>query len=96
MHQDGSIVSKCSERWPTREQAQAVLDKYQPKHEWKHGDVFRLNGLTAYTMMYIDTCTPDDPPSVVYVNDNTRACGPTAEYLAGAMFLFNIKDRLNG
>lgn len=33
MHRDGEIVHGAAEYWPTKAEAQAVLDKYQPKHD---------------------------------------------------------------
>jgi len=39
MHSNGKIYCGCYEYFPTPEDAQAVLDKFQPKHEWKHGDI---------------------------------------------------------
>ncbi|KKL97296.1 hypothetical protein LCGC14_1835880 [marine sediment metagenome] len=99
MHRDGEIVYGAPEYWPTEEQAQAVLDKFQPEHVWEHGDVFKSfknDGL----MMLIDLGTRYDPePRSVFYLPNVRRFGvyitSVEEYLEKATFLFNIKERLD-
>ena len=91
MHRDGSIVSRCSERWPTREQAQAVLDKYQPPHVWEHGDVFKNE---TCLWIYLE---PDGIPRVLSLDCPECDCnvGSTPSIqLSNAEFLFNIKEKL--
>ena len=91
LHSDGSIY-ETTEYWPTRELAQAVLDKYQPvpKHVWKHGDVFKTPGYLI--MMFVKT--HDKPAKVIYLNDDMNATCKTQEYLGNATFLFNIREKL--
>ncbi|KKK57424.1 hypothetical protein LCGC14_3054590, partial [marine sediment metagenome] len=97
MHSDGSVLNTC-EYWPTRELAQAVLDKYQPAHVWVHGDVFD-DGNGQWPKIYIHIM--GEKPQVF------RLCGPIGENgmptlsmvksytnCPGVTFLFNIKDKL--
>lgn len=98
LHSDGQSLSTI-EFWPTREHAQAVLDKFypEPKHEWEHGDVFRSNGMDhGQTMVYLhpEKRYEKRKPSVVYVSSDTYAYSEVDVYLIGAKFLFNIKDIL--
>jgi len=96
LHSDGAIYP-CGEYWPTRKQAQAVLDKFQPKHIWKHGDVFRNgNKHNPGTMMYLhpEKDYRGREPQVVYVHKDTYPYAPVEQYTDGATFLFNIKDKL--
>ena len=96
LHSDGSILT-TSEYWPTREQAQAVLDKFQPKHVWKHGDVFKNgNKSSPGTMMYIhpEKQFGEREPQVIYVYRDTYPYDSVERYTNGATFLFNIKDKL--
>ena len=90
MHRDGEIVSHAAEYWPTRELAQAVLDKYQPvpKHVWKHGDVFKTLG--GSIMMFVKIY--DKPARVIYLNDDLNTTCKTQEYLEDATFLSNIME----
>ena len=86
LHSDGSVY-RTVEYFPTREQAQAVLDKFQPKHVWKHGDVFETK--TGGTIM-VYLIVADGP--VVYVLDYSGPGKGTVDYcLKDATFLFNIK-----
>lgn len=88
LHSDG-VVYPCGEYWPTEKQAQAVLDKFQPRHKWVHGDVFA----NVVSDRWIYLC----PESVPIVVDMNRAGGggtPECQ-LEGATFLFNIKDALS-
>lgn len=91
LHSDGSIYDgHCAEWWPTREQAQAVLDKYQPVHVWEHGDVFDVGGCK---MMYLRWY--DHRSGVMHLDTfNTGVHNRVDDYLCGATFLFNIKDKL--
>ncbi len=91
MHRDGEIVRDAVEYWPTEEQAQAVLDKFQPKHVWVHGDVFRnLN----YDWIYLK---PAGVPRVMCITcpegDSDIGSTPGLQ-LMNATFLFNIVDKL--
>ena len=98
LHSDGSILT-TSEYWPTREQAQAVLDEFQPKHVWKHGDVFRWteNKGDGSAMIHLEL---DEGPVVYTLVPGLKycinyhpavACPEPIELLADATFLFNIK-----
>jgi hypothetical protein len=90
MHRDGEVVSNCPQYWPTREQAQAVLDRYQPPHVWEHGDVFE----NVVSSRWIYLC-PNREAEPIVVNLNRAGGGGTpATQLAEATFLFNIKDKL--
>lgn len=96
LHSDGSVYS-TREFWPTRELAQSVLDKYQPAHVWKHGDVFETETLSQgrQTMIFLsvqglETC-------VIFLASNSRnrnASRQLGAYLKNATFLFNIKSKL--
>ncbi len=91
LHSDGSILS-CCEFWPTEEQAQAVLDKFQPKHVWKHGDMFKFEtGCDHGTLIYLE---PFDTilPTLEYVDRKCSAHGELDYYLDSATFLFNVND----
>ena len=90
MHRDGEIVHGATEYWPTREQAQAVLDKFQfqPPHVWKRGDVFYYSNCI---MVYWEQA---DQPRVSYMEDGLTASCNVTSYLKYATFLFNIKDKL--
>ena len=88
LHSDGSVLS-CAEFWPTREQAQAVLDKYQPEHVWEHGDVFKRESGTV--MIYIDTIGKG---ASVFCVDHKPYVNGGLSCTDGATFLFNIKDKL--
>ena len=91
MHRDGEVLS-TREYWPTEEQAQAVLDKFQPKHVWLHGDVFKVSKTWGSIMMYV--CPRGEEPRVVYLNyDMVTTCRVSA-YLDEATFLFNIADKI--
>jgi len=87
LHSDGSHIVGCPECWPTREQAQAVLDKYRPPYVWKHGDVFTSG---RYTQIFLE---PGSGP-MTCVLDKAGKFGTPDSQLPGAIFLFNIKDKL--
>lgn len=88
LHSNGSIW-RTAEYFPTRERAQDVLDKFQPKHVWKHGDVFKNS--IGVTMIYIEPLTG---PAVYSVSCYcTGTCG-VEHHLKNATFLFNIKEKL--
>lgn len=90
MHRDGEIVLNCAEYWPAKEQAQAVLDKYQPPHVWEHGDIFDVGGCK---MMYLHWY--DHRAGVIHLDmSDTYVHNSVADYLCNATFLFNIKSRL--
>ena len=91
MHGDGSVFHRCGEYWPTREQAQAVLDKYQPPHVWEHGDVFE-DRTGRYIMMYLNPKFGKE--QVCHLNHNLAAGCRVSRYFRSATFLFNIKDKL--
>jgi len=88
MHADGTVFHKCGEYWPTREQAQDVLNEHQPAHVWKHGDVF-VSGL--YTQIYLKPY----PRPITCVLDSAGLRGTPDIQLQGATFLFNIRDILS-
>jgi hypothetical protein len=90
LHSDGSILN-TPEYWPTREAAQVVLDKFQPKHEWKHGDVFELTK-HGFIMMYIHLNCKN--PRVIHLNHAMVATLSACRYLEDAEFLFNVMEKL--
>lgn len=98
LHSDGSIYYRCYEFFPTQEDAQAVLDKFRPelKHVWKHGDVFESgHPLNPGIMMLVQPGLPYNiKPCVVWLNTDCHAYSPVSEYLVGAKFLFNIKEKI--
>ncbi len=92
LHSDGSIYT-TAEYWPTKEDAQKVLDKFQPKpkhewkHEWKHGDVFENSvGIQIYL-------EPKKGPMVCGLTRSNSDGTPEIQ-LDGAKFLFNIKEKI--
>lgn len=89
LHSDGSIYG-TGEYWPTREDAQAVLDKFQPKHVWKHGDVF-INR-TGTTMIYIMLI--NKPQIFCCPGECSGHVTDMEYYLENAKFLFNIKEKI--
>ena len=88
MHRDGEVIYNTCEYWPTREQAQAVLDKFRPVHVWKHADVLQ-HGLT--TMIYL---TPSTGPELRSISCECTGRYEPENYLKDATFLFNIKSKL--
>ena len=98
MHGDGSVFHRCGEYWPTREQAQAVLDKYQPPHVWKHGDVFKRESGTVLIYLIVNkgpVIYSVYSPYHVYPGYHPMVAAPNPEVcLSDATFLFNIKDKL--
>lgn len=101
LHSDGSVIPCAREYWPTREQAQAVLDKHQPKHVWKHGDVFDEK-YSCYPKIYIHVW--GEKPQVFHLTGGMYgcngmglpACSAVSSYIdnPNATFLFNIADKL--
>ena len=95
LHSNGDILS-TTEYWPTMEQAQAVLDKYRPKHKWEHGDVFDYSGSI---MIYLH---PNGGKVEVYyiggINAGIIAGSTPDSYLCDldypVKFLFNIKEKI--
>ena len=92
LHSDGNIYYGFPEYFPTREAAQKVLDKFfpKPKHEWKHGDVFRRK--SGIVMVYL--VTHEMGPVVYLLDYSGPGRGTTDVCLADAKFLFNIKEKL--
>ncbi len=94
MHRDGTIVYQAEEYWPAEKEAQAVLAKFQPKHVWRHGDVFKFNrSFNEGTMIYLENST-NFTPEVRYVNTAAKASEDIEYYLVKATFLFNIENKL--
>ncbi len=93
LHSDGSILT-TSEYWPTREQAQAVLDKFQPKHVWVHGDVFKFKTDCDYGILIYLNHICEILPKLEYVDRECDTHSGLDYYLDSATFLFNIKDKL--
>lgn len=97
LHSDGS-VTEYPEYFGTKEAAQKVLDRYypKPKHKWEHGDVFQpqKHGPGIGTMIYFHPTTFNIKPSVFYINKWCFPYSSVNEYLEGAKFLFNIKEKL--
>jgi hypothetical protein len=96
MHRDGEVVHECCEFWPTREQAQAVLDKFQPPpppHVWVHGDVFRTS--RGSVMFCVRMC--NGTMRLAHLRSSRRLDSDydsVARTLSNTTFLFNIKDKL--
>ena len=92
LHCDGRVLGVC-EYFETKEDAQAVLDKFCPpksKHVWKHGDVFKYR---ECFMMFLHPQWNKDDQTVVYLIPATMNPGlPINDYLEDAKFLFNIND----
>ena len=90
LHSDGSIY-ETAECFPTEKIAQAVLDKYQPKHEWKHGDVF-VNRLGVNMVYLIIDHTPRahclGNCTITHQGENLD------DLLDEAKFLFNVNDNI--
>jgi len=94
LHSDGSWFMLCPEWWPTREFAQAVLDKYQPpkpEHVWEHGDVFRRESGTVMVYLVI----ADVGPVVYLLTYAGPGKGMLDICLADATFICNIKDAVS-
>ncbi len=94
LHGDGSVLS-MREYWPIREQAQAVLDKYQPPHVWKVGDILEYKG-----KVYVFILMCNNMQQLVGLGPFGRVGLLGGKYhidviLAGATFLFNINDKLS-
>jgi hypothetical protein len=88
-------VHVTPEYWPTRELAQAVLDKFQPKpeHVWEHGDVFR--GRDGEIEIYMERLRRK--PRVFCLTKRNYCEGHDDEWalnMIGCEFLFNIKEKL--
>jgi hypothetical protein len=92
MHRDGEIVSGACEYWPTREQAQAVLDKYQPPHVWKHGDVFKNRVGVCMILVQNHDSTEERVFCLAPYCDLDHP--DVDHWLRNATFLFNINDKL--
>jgi len=89
LHSDGSIFD-TPEYFPTKEDAQKVLDKFQPEHKWEHGDVFKTSD--GFLMLYIHS-THCEPQVIYLIAIMAATCKPDA-YLIDAEFLYNIKEKL--
>lgn len=95
MHRDGTILHDACEYWVGWEAAQAVLDKFQPAHVWKNGDIFKSH---SNTMVY-HKFFGHRGSAAVCVDPNTAVVGPSGDLEAtmeNAVFLYNICDRLDG
>lgn len=97
LHSDGSVYPCAAEYWPTQEVAQIILDKFQPKHVWEHGDVFECKEeIEGAIMIYMGA--KYDKPQVFYllhsVYSDLHATLPACRYLKNAKFLFNIRSKL--
>lgn len=93
MHRDGAVVYDAAEYWRTEEEAQAVLEKFQPKpkHKWEHGDVFENYNGTP--MIFIQNW--DGSKKMVFCTGSCNFDHPdVGHYFRDATFLFNIKDKL--
>lgn len=92
MHSDGKIYSGCYEYFPTQEDAQKVLDKFQPGHVWEHGDVFanKLGQIMLYIQVYNrfhQVISFADGPDHSWNYD-------VGINLRNVKFLFNIRSKL--
>jgi len=88
LHSDGRALS-TREFFPSREDAQAVLDKFYPKqeHVWVHGDVFEN---VAGIQIYLE---PFNGPIVVNLQ-HTKSSGTPDVQLPDSKFLFNIGEKI--
>jgi len=96
LHSDGSVY-ETTEFFPTEEAAQAVLDKFypKPKHVWEHGDVFIPAKNPNSPMIYMHYVIERED-QVFSLNSviGGPAIGTVDEYINGAKFLFNIREKL--
>ena len=95
LHSDGRIFP-TREYFPTREDAQKILDKFHPKpeHVWENGDVFESGVGLQNPMIYHHY--GDNRKDQVFSLD-VNIGGPARNFaacLGGATFLFNIKEKL--
>ena len=93
LHCDGRVIN-VREYFETAVAAQKVLDKFQPepKHEWKHGDVFESgHPSNPGIMMYVKILKAR---SIIYLKSNMKVFDPIQCYLDGANFLFNIEEKI--
>ena len=91
LHSDGSIY-RTGAYFPTREDAQKVLDKFQPKHVWVHGDVFMSGCLP---MIYFEYACQKAPQAICLTRPIAGpALGNMDHRLKTAKFLFNILEKL--
>ena len=96
MHRDGDVIHGPPEYWHTREQAQAVLDKYRPPcgRRLEDGDVYENDEgcLVMFVhMLHISL------PQVLYLTGpdvGSYEIWSDENNLLFATFLFNIKDKL--
>ena len=106
LHSDGKIYRDAAEYWPTNVDAQAVLDRFCPKHGiikngrlWKHGDVFRSfkNG-ELMMLTIIENARLEKTCNVFYLPNRVGyvRCSktPIDEYLDKGVFLYNISEKL--
>lgn len=91
LHSDGSIYN-TTEYFPTEKIAQAVLNKFQPPHIWKRGDVF-MNTLIDVKMIYLVNLYKK--PCIFYLEDGWEPTRSVEHYLKNAKYLFNIKEKIN-
>ena len=91
LHNDGREFKKCPEWFPTRELAQVVLDKYQPKHVWEHGDV-----VECYDGAIVICIKKSGEEIRIFGIDGVYKAEYDVEInLDGeATFLFNIREKL--
>jgi len=97
LHSDGRVF-KTREYFPTKADAQAVLDKFypKPKHVWEHGDVFLCEGCI---MIYMNPKYCEHGPQVFYIGTNSGysdldASDLAQNYIKHAKFLYNIKEKI--
>jgi hypothetical protein len=92
LHSDGAVY-RTIEYFPTRETAQAVLDKFQPepKHEWKHGDVFRTE--SGFVMLCLFKNLGEQ--LYTYCLTERNFCEGHDWIEKNAKFLFNIKEKID-
>ena len=95
LHTDGEAYYRCGEYWPTRELAQAVLDKYQPPHVWEHGDVFSVLVECGHDIHMMFVHITHDRATMIRLSDKgTLVQEEYPDYLKNATFLFNIREKL--
>jgi len=93
LHSDGQVFDTL-EYWSTKENTQAVMDKFypKPKHVWKHGDVFMSGDLSMIYIKYDN----GKPAQAICLESPVSgpAFGNMSHRLNEAKFLFNIKEKI--
>ena len=94
LHSNGKIYHCAAEYWPTKSEAQAILDKFypKPKHVWEHGDVFVTKG--GLFMIYIAPIYNKPPLAFCLTSPIGGPADDTDDCLSRSKFLFNIREKI--